>query len=117
MREDRKKYFLESIKEFTNSCFGDTMSERPVLIIGKKEPKRYVLACLTFFHNGAKEVEVRARGKAISKAVDVVLTVKNVFMRDVVIKDVSIGSEYLATKNGLRAISNIKIILARGELS
>jgi len=39
----------------------------------------YVLACVTSFHGGAKEVSVKARGKAISRAIDVVEVVNTDF--------------------------------------
>jgi len=43
----------------------------------------YVLACITSFHGGAKEVSVKARGKAISRAIDVVEVVRRRFLPDV----------------------------------
>ena len=48
------------------------MSESNAVLIGNKPVMNYVLACITLFHGGAKEVNVKARGKSISRAVDVV---------------------------------------------
>jgi len=41
------------------------------VLIGRKPVMNYVLACITLFHSGAKEVNIKARGRAISRAVDV----------------------------------------------
>ena len=48
------------------------MSERTDVLIGRKPVMNYVLACITLFHGGANEIYVKARGRAISRAVDVV---------------------------------------------
>ena len=45
--------------------------------VGKKGAMAYVLAVVTQFGTGAKEVTVKARGKSISRAVDVAEIVKN----------------------------------------
>lgn len=42
------------------------------VLIGKKPVMNYVVACLTFFNSGAKKVAVKARGRAISRAVDTI---------------------------------------------
>ena len=50
------------------------------VFVGKKGTMGYVLAVVTQFNNGAKEVTVKARGKLISRAVDVVEIVRHRFM-------------------------------------
>ncbi|MEM2602035.1 MAG: RNA-binding protein, partial [Candidatus Bathyarchaeia archaeon] len=52
----------------------------------------YVLACITLLQGGAQEVSVKARGRAINRAVDVVEVVRKRFMPDVKVKDVKIGT-------------------------
>ena len=42
------------------------------VLIGRKPVMNYVVACMTFFNSGAKKVVVKARGRAISRAVDTV---------------------------------------------
>jgi len=76
----------------------------------------YVLACITLFHGGAKEVNVKARGRAISRAVDVVEIVRRRFLPDVKIKTVDIGTQQVApTEEGGTPtnVSTIEITLAR----
>jgi len=40
------------------------------VFVGNKPVMNYVLAVVTQFNNGAEEVTIKARGKAISRAVD-----------------------------------------------
>ncbi|MCD6226986.1 DNA-binding protein Alba [Candidatus Micrarchaeota archaeon] len=85
-----------------------------VVYIGKKYTKEYMWAVVTQFHQGAKEVLVKARGKLISKAVDVVEGVKNKFMPDIKIKDIKITTEQLTSEDGTKInVSAIEIILTR----
>jgi len=59
------------------------MADANAVLIGRKPVMNYVLACITSFHGGAKEVSVKARGKAISRAIDVVEVVRRRFLPDV----------------------------------
>ena len=45
--------------------------EPNTIYVGKKPTMNYVLACLTQINNGSNTVTVKARGRAISRAVDV----------------------------------------------
>ncbi len=92
------------------------MSEVNSVLIGRKPVMNYVLACITLFHSGAKEVNVKARGRAISRAVDVVEIVRRRFMPDVKVKNVDIGTEQVVpSEEGGTPInvSTIEITLAR----
>ena len=72
------------------------MSESNAVLIGRKPVMNYVLACITLFHGGAEEVNVKARGRAISRAVDVVEVVRRRFLPDVKVKNINIGTEKMA---------------------
>jgi len=90
-------------------------SENTVLI-GAKPVMNYVLACITIFHSGAKEISVKARGRAISRAIDVVEVVRRRFLPDVKVKSVGIGTDQLKSQEEGRALTNvssIEIILQR----
>jgi DNA-binding protein len=85
-----------------------------VIFVGKKVPMAYVLAVITQFNDGKKEVVLRARGKAISRAVDVAEIVRNKFFTDVKVKDVKIGTEEMTNQQGEKVnVSTIEIVLAR----
>ena len=70
----------------------------------------YVLACITLFHGGAKEVSVKARGKAICRAIDVVEVVRRRFLPDVKIKNVGIGTDQLSPQESEDATTNVSTI-------
>ena len=93
------------------------MSQQNLVRIGKKPVMNYVTACVTLFNSGNEEVMVRARGKAIEKAIDTVQMLRHGFLKDVIIKNINLGSEDVTRFNGTRGnISIIEIILSREEL-
>lgn len=88
------------------------------VLIGQKPAMNYVLACLTLFHGGTPEVSVKARGRAISRAVDVCEIVKRRFLPDVKIKGVAIGTQQMPPREGEEGrgpsnVSTIEITLTR----
>jgi DNA-binding protein len=92
------------------------MSESNAVLIGKKPVMNYVLACITLFHSGAKEVNIKARGRAISRAIDVAEVVRRRFLPDVKIKSVGIGTDQLSPQDegdSLTNVSTIEITLER----
>lgn len=92
------------------------MTESNAVLIGKKPVMNYVLACITLFHGGAKEVTVKARGKSISRAIDVVEVVRRKFLLNVKVKKVGIGTDQFTAQDegeNLTNVSTIEIILSR----
>jgi len=93
---------------------GVKMAEENVVYVGKKPPLSYVLAVVTLFNNGHNEVVLKARGKAISRAVDVEQIVKNRFLTNVVTKEIKTGTETITTPDGKTVnVSTIDIVLAK----
>jgi DNA-binding protein len=86
------------------------MSERNDVLIGRKPVMNYVLACITLFHGGANEISVKARGRAISRAVDVVEVVRRRFMPDVKVKTIDIGTDKLPPREEGGSPSNVSSI-------
>jgi DNA-binding protein len=86
------------------------MSENNSVLIGKKPVMNYVLACITLFHSGAKEINVKARGKAISRAIDTVEVVRRRFLPDVKVKKVGIGTDQLSAQEEGDALTNVSTI-------
>jgi len=85
-----------------------------IVFVGKKGAMGYVLAVVTQFNNNAGQVTVKARGKLISRAVDVVEIVRNRFMPDSTIEDISISTEELTSEDGsLNKVSAIEITLKK----
>jgi DNA-binding protein Alba len=92
------------------------MSESNAVLIGKKPVMNYVLACITLFHSGAKEVSVKARGRSIGRAVDVVEVVRRRFLPDAKVKKINIGTDQLASREEggqPTNVSTVEIILER----
>ncbi|HMK94391.1 MAG TPA: DNA-binding protein Alba [Candidatus Limnocylindrales bacterium] len=92
------------------------MSEVNSVLIGKKPIMNYVLACITFFHGGAKEVSIKARGRSISRAIDVAEVVRHRFLPDVKIKSIGIGTDQLLPQeegDSATNVSTIEITLIR----
>jgi DNA-binding protein len=92
------------------------MSESSAVLIGKKPVMNYVLACITCFHGGAKEVRIKARGRSISLAIDVAEVVRRRFLPDVKIKRIGIGTDQLSPREeggSLTNVSTIEITLER----
>ena len=81
------------------------------VFVGNKPVMNYVLAVVTQFNNGAEEVAIKARGKAISRAVDTAETSLNRFLVGVTKKDIVISTEVIDTDSGKTNVSSIEIIL------
>ncbi|MFQ6010766.1 MAG: RNA-binding protein, partial [Nitrososphaerales archaeon] len=63
------------------------MSGNMTIFIGKKPVMNYVLACLTTIQNGTDLLIIKARGNAISKAVDVAQITLNKFVSDIGVRN------------------------------
>ncbi|MFQ6075425.1 MAG: DNA-binding protein Alba [Candidatus Bathyarchaeia archaeon] len=88
--------------------------EKNVILVGKKPTMSYVVACLTLFNTGAPEVVVRARGRAISNAVDTVELLRRAFVKDLEIKEITIGTQELSRYGGGRSgVSTIDIVCSK----
>jgi len=86
-----------------------------VVFIGIKPVMNYVLAVITQFNMGSDEVTLKARGKAISRAVDVAEIVRNRFLQSLKVKSISIGTEELQAESGTINVSTMEITLGKGE--
>ena len=89
-------------------------SEENVIYIGNKPPMSYVLAVVTQFNSGSTEVIIKARGRAISRAVDAAEITRNRFVTDAKIKEIKIGTESITNEEGRTSnVSSIEISLAK----
>lgn len=97
--------------------FNKNAQAENVVLIGRKPVMNYVTACITFFNSGKKQVVVKARGRAICKAVDTVELLRRAFIKNLEIKNISIDTEELVrTESGQKSnISSIKIVVSKTE--
>lgn len=107
------------IKEKTPQTSKDKKQEKDnIIFVGIKPFMNYVTGVVMQFQNkGQEEVIVSARGKFISKAVDIVEVARRTFLKDenIKIKDIKIASEPFENKEGRRIfVSSIEINLVKG---
>ena len=89
---------------------------RETVIVGLKPIMNYVVACMTLFNSGNKRVFLKARGRHISKAVDVVEMLRRVFMKDLAVEKIKIGTEVHQASPGKEAsVSTIHIHLEKAD--
>jgi len=90
------------------------MSEENVIFIGKKNAKSYVLAVITQVKQGSDKIVLKARGRSISRAVDVAEMVRNRFEKDLKVKDIKISTEEVSNEDGSKVrVSAIEIVLQK----
>lgn len=93
------------------------MSDRKenVIFIGRKDTMNYVMACITVIQGGQNEIILKARGRAISRAVDVSEILRNRFLKDQIdVKKIEIGTETIESKDrGKFSVSTMEITLAK----
>ena len=85
--------------------------------IGRKPFMNYVLAVVTGFNTGAEEVTLKARGRAISRAVDVAEVARRRFLEGAKIGKIEVGSEEISIEeeNRTRNVSTMEITLIRSK--
>ena len=91
------------------------MAEENTVFVGSKPVMNYVLAIATQFNDGSLKVVVKARGRAISRAVDVAEITRNRFVPNITVEDVKISTESLESREGggKTNVSSIEIWLTK----
>jgi len=90
--------------------------EPNVVFIGVKPVMNYVTACLTVFNVGGKEVILKARGNSISRAVDTVEVLRRGFIKDLVVKEIKLGTEEMTREGDRKSnVSTIEITVTKKE--
>jgi DNA-binding protein len=108
MTEEKQK---KNVKEETAKT---VRANENTVLIGKKPIMNYVVACLTFFNSGTQSVVVKARGRAISRAVDTVELLRRAFVKDLQLKNISIGTQEVIRGEGQKTnVSTIEITVAK----
>ena len=96
-------------------------NEPKVIYVGRKPPMNYVLAIISSFtEQDIKEVTLKARGQAISTAVDATEIARHRFMNNLSVSEIKIGSEEMPPREGenrSRNVSTIEITLIQRQKS
>ena len=92
-----------------------TEKNADVIFVGNKPPMNYVLAIITSLSSSnLNEVTLKARGQAITSAVDVAEITRNRFIKDLKVKKIAIGTVEMPPREGeskSRMVSTIEITL------
>lgn len=92
------------------------MKDPNTIYVGNKPPMSYVMAVITGFNmTDTSEVTLKARGRAISTAVDVAEIVRSRFFKDATVHNISIGTEQITPREGgnPRNVSTMEITLKK----
>ena len=96
---------------------GKMAEKSDVIFVGNKPPMSYVLAIITAFsQRDIKEVTLKARGRAITTAVDVAEITRSRFLKDLKVTKIAIGTVEMPPREGenkSRMVSTIEITLSK----
>ena len=91
------------------------MSQDNIIYIGRKPAMSYVMATLATFNNDNETVHLKARGRAITTAVDVAEITRNRYMTGMEHPEIIIGTEQVEDDRGTRNVSTMTIVLNKGD--
>jgi len=85
------------------------------VFVGRRPTMNYVMAVMMILNNG-EDCTVKARGRAISHAVDICEILKNRFLKGAEYKEIRISTEQLEGEDGRENnVSSIEIVLTPPE--
>ena len=88
-----------------------------VVFVGNKMPMDYVMAIITgLSDSNLKEITLKARGRAITTAVDATEITRNRFLKNLKVSKIAIGTEEMPAREGetrARMVSTIEIVLTK----
>jgi DNA-binding protein len=116
--ENTEKAAVKTVAEEPKKTVKKPVEKKPeVIFIGNKPPMSYVMAVMTAVSSGAiAEITLKARGKAITTAVDVAEITTNRFMKDLAVTAIGIGTEEMPPREGdnrSRMVSTMEIKLTK----
>jgi len=115
---EEKKPKEETVKEKKTTEAPQTQQvSKNTVFIGSKPPMSYVLAIITRLSaSNAKEITLKARGRAISTAVDTAEITRRRFVKDLKVRKISIGTQEMPAREGenrTRMVSTMEIKLTK----
>ena len=92
------------------------MVDENTIFIGKKPLMSYVLAALRQINGDEGTLVIKARGKAISRAVDVAEILRHQFVQTAIVDEIEISTEILTSDEGRESnVSSIEIFMSVPE--
>jgi DNA-binding protein len=106
------------MQRYTKDKGGKDMAENAdVIFVGNKPPMSYVLAIITSLSSGkVNEITLKARGQAITTAVDVAEITRNRFIKELQVSKIAIGTAEMPPREGenkSRMVSTMEITLTK----
>ena len=116
--ENQEKATPKTVAEEPKKTTKKTLEKKPdVVFVGNKPPMSYVMAVITALSSGAtNEITLKARGRAITTAVDVAEITTNRFIKDLKVTAIGIGTEEMPAREGenrSRNVSTMEIKLTK----
>ena len=116
--KDSEKVVPKVVVEEPKKTAAKPAEKKPeVIFIGNKPPMSYVMAVITAMSSGTiDEIMLKARGKAITTAVDVAEITRNRFIKDLKVTSIGIGTEEMPPREGdnrARMVSTMEIKLSK----
>lgn len=106
-----------STKDMKKGVIEKMAQKSDVIFVGNKPPMSYVLAIITAFsQSNLNETTLKARGQAITTAVDVAEITRNRFLKDLKVTKIAIGTAEMPPREGenrSRMVSTIEITLSK----
>lgn len=102
-------------KEETGKPLPAQQIKENIVFVGGKPTMNYVLATITSLSN-AKEITLKARGRAITTAVDVAEITRRRFIKNLKVRNIALGTEEMPPREGenkARMVSTMEITLVR----
>lgn len=94
-----------------------SQEDSKIVFVGNKMPMSYVMAVITGFSAGnEKAITLKARGQAITTAVDAAEITRNRFLKNLKVSSIKIGTEAMAPRQGEtkpRMVSTVEIVLTK----
>jgi DNA-binding protein len=106
------------MQRYTKDKGGKDMAENAdVIFVGNKPPMSYVLAIITSLSSGkVNEITLKARGQAITTAVDVAEITRNRFIKELQVSKIAIGTAEMPPREGenkSRMVSTMEITMSK----
>ena len=113
--EDKINQILTETPKVSSSGM---LEKSRIVFVGNKMPMDYVMAIMTGLSaNNINEITLKARGQAITTAVDAAEITRNRFLKNLKITKIAIGTEQMPPREGetrARMVSTIEITLTKG---
>ena len=115
--EKQEKFVTKTSPEKPVKKIKKSAKKSEVVFIGNKPPMSYVMAVITAFSsNNTNEITLKARGRAITTAVDTAEITRRRFLTDLKVTAIGIGTEEMPPREGEsrpRMVSIMEITLTK----